>query len=100
MNSSEKFLSPMVTGGLPTPGPLAAAAGLAPVAVEDVGAAALLVGLELEDDLPQAASSAAVSVASATASARFGCLRVLDSSWVVVVGPYAGSVTMGTSAAT
>ena len=45
MFSSEKFLSPIVTAGLPTPGPLAAGAGV-------------LVELVLEDLLlPQAASA-------------------------------------------
>src|SRR5438045_6540932 len=46
MFSSEKFLSPSVTAGLPTPGPLAAGAGV-------------LAELELDDDfllLPHAAS--------------------------------------------
>src|SRR2546422_6749988 len=67
MFCSEKFLSPTVTAGLPTPGPLAAAAGV-------------LAELELDDDLllPQAASamlSAATSRAD-TAPARWW-LRLL-----------------------
>ena len=48
MFSSEKFLSPIVTAGLPTPGPLAAGAGV-------------IAELELDEDLllPQAASATA-----------------------------------------
>ncbi|MGI8428164.1 MAG: hypothetical protein ACR2OB_02425 [Solirubrobacteraceae bacterium] len=55
-----KFLSPIVTGGLPTPGPLLAAgvdaAGAGVLAVT-VGLALLVV--ELLDELPHAASARA-----------------------------------------
>src|ERR1700680_459013 len=51
MFSSEKFLSPIVTGGLPAPGPLAAGA---------LVLAEVLAELEVDEDfllLPQAASA-------------------------------------------
>src|SRR5437764_15003419 len=69
MYSSVKFLSPIVTGGLPTPGPLAAAGGL-PLPAAGVLALVLLleVELELEDELPHAASTAALRAATAAAS--------------------------------
>src|ERR1700722_3962415 len=83
MYSSVKFLSPITTAGLPTPGPVLAAwagpplvdvLGVAGVdAVLDVAldAAALdAVLLELDDELPHAASTLASATASAGASKR------------------------------
>ena len=79
MYSSVKFLSPIVTAGLPTPGPVAAAGGLvrggaviAPPVFEP----------ELDDELPHAASAATVASASAPASARVRFLRIICSSWI------------------
>ena len=60
MYSSVKFLSPIMTGGLPTPGPVAAAVGLPLVARRRRVEVALLVDvleLELDDELPHAAST-------------------------------------------
>jgi hypothetical protein len=71
MYSSVKFLSPIVTGGLPTPGPLAAALGDAWVGAVVVPAAAfVVVEVELEelfDELPHAASDAASRIAATVA---------------------------------
>src|SRR6267378_2361156 len=58
MFSSEKFLSPIVSAGLPTPGPLAAGAGVAVVAL------ALLELLE-DDLLPPHAASPTTSANTA-----------------------------------
>jgi hypothetical protein len=72
MYSSVKFLSPMVTGGFPTPGPLDAAGGDPWVGPDGVLAAEeLLVDeLELFEELPHAAS-AIVNVAVRTVPAAF-----------------------------
>jgi hypothetical protein len=78
MFSSVKFLSPIVTAGLPTPGPLAAAA------------AAVVVVFELEEDvllLPQAAiptlsaiSANAAEIPRLNLPQLFHRLRVIASS--------------------
>src|SRR5438309_5639872 len=63
MFSSEKFLSPIVTAGLPTPGPLAAGADAPVVALE----------LELVDDellLPQAVRPATTASAAEPLATR------------------------------
>jgi hypothetical protein len=66
MFSSVKFLSPIVTSGLPTPGPLAAAGAVVAV----VAGWPALVALELleEDLLLPHAASASVSAPSANAA--------------------------------
>src|ERR1700730_15048349 len=70
MFSSAKFLSPIVTAGLPTPGPLAAGAGVL---------AWVLAELELDEDLllPQAVSArhrAAITAADRMLALRCWCL--------------------------
>src|SRR5450755_2402881 len=98
MYSSVKFLSPIVTAGLPTPGPLpAAAVELAPVLV--VAAVELE---ELEEELPQAARERAAANARIAPVAPFDLgkriltpVRVL-SGWSIKVQVL--SLTIGTSA--
>src|SRR5215472_572892 len=91
MYSSVKFLSPIVTGGLPRPGPFAAAGGFAPTAAtlaELVGVVA--VGLapvaDPVEELPHAASTtvAATATAATPPRLRYVRLRFIDSSWLVV----------------
>src|SRR2546423_8513418 len=85
MYSSVKFLSPIVTGGLPTPGPVGAGAGLAWPMVAVAGVVDF--GLVPELELPHAASATAAATATAAASARFRDLSLICSSWVVVISP-------------
>jgi hypothetical protein len=73
MFSSVIFLSPIVTPGLPTPGPLAAAGGVAAVVTAGVLAVVLLDDLLL---LPHAASAAVLATANASVAPLQVCLRI------------------------
>src|SRR5947209_5461260 len=70
MNSSVKFLSPIVTGGLPAPGPLEAAGVL------DVAAGVL--ELELFFELPHAASATTKITVRTLPSARLQCCLLMS----------------------
>ncbi len=74
MNSSVKFLSPIVIGGLPLPGPDAAAAD------DELGAADELEADDDELELPQAASTATVATVPAVPNARLStdCITSLS----------------------
>ena len=69
MYSSVKFLSPITTGGLPTPGPLEAAVGDPLTGPAGVAGAAVFVVELLFDELPHAASATASTTARTVARA-------------------------------
>jgi hypothetical protein len=88
MYSSEKFLSPIVTAGLPTPGPLVAGLITAIVAV-------VVLVLELLDDelleLPHAASARLTAHAVASAPTRIECALKLLNRLVINVASWANA---------
>src|SRR5580704_2424515 len=94
MYSSGKFLSPITTAGLPTPGPLVAGVSVPPVVEVGAAAAELLaaevvvldVVVELELDEPHAASPAASAIVSRARRPRRTCdLLMLPPSVFVVM---------------
>src|SRR5947209_5131912 len=97
MYSSVKFLSPIVTAGLPAPGPLA---GAAPPLVDVVGVVEAVVVVFL-DELPHAASATAARIATKPVIPVLS-LVIWLSSWSLsnhVFYPHTASVTSGAIAA-
>src|SRR5205823_7996372 len=95
MNSSVKFLSPSVTGGLPVPGPLFVESAVVAIVEVLAGAELVLLLLELLDELPHAASSIGKATARTLASALLReliCMFLLvDDIEVQTVSPTAGT---------